>query len=783
MTRTVRPHGSWPSPVTPERLVEGAAAPGEVAVDGDDIWWSEARPSEGGRTELVRRRLDGTREDVLAGRPAPEGRTWNARTALLEYGGGAWCVESGVVTFAQWDDQRLHGLAADDPDAMPVPLTPEPATARGLRYGDLVALDHGWLLAVREAHPGEAPAPAEASEAVHEIVAVPTDGSGAEDPSQIRVLVSGPDFVASPRPGPARLAWIRWDHPRMPWDGSELCVARLGRDADGTPVLRDAGTSLAGGPDESVVQPEWGPDGTLWFCGDGRDGWWNLHRILDPGGEGADAVAEVVAPVDAEVGGPRWVGGLRWYAPLADGRLLVSVTAHGTTGLALVTPPSPGSAALAPTVPAPASPGPSPAESAVSTGRSESPPLGPVDDPVVGAAGPATTSRDPLQAGGRGNLDDPPHSTALARVALELGGAPISVVGTVVAGPGPAQAVVIAASGRAEAAPVLLDLPPGAGSPVSDGGRGRTAIPSAAPIGALDVAATAGSRALRPDRDVGLGAEDIAVPEPISFPSADGRTAHAQLYRPESTTSMAPDGELPPLLVMIHGGPTTAARPMLELSRQFWTTRGIAVVDVDYGGSTGYGRPYRRLLDGAWGIVDVEDCVAAVRHLAAEGIIDGDRVAIRGGSAGGFTTLVALCTSDAFAAGTSFYGVTDLGALARDTHKFESRYLDGLVGPWPEEAEVYASRSPLGLLDGLATPVLVLQGTEDAVVPPAQAEAVVAAAADRGLDHEYLLFEGEGHGFRQATTIVAALRAELAFYGRILGFTPAPEDPPPPPSP
>ncbi|WCO66358.1 prolyl oligopeptidase family serine peptidase [Iamia majanohamensis] len=239
---------------------------------------------------------------------------------------------------------------------------------------------------------------------------------------------------------------------------------------------------------------------------------------------------------------------------------------------------------------------------------------------------------------------------------------------------------------------------------------------------------------------------------------------------------MAPDGERPPLLVMIHGGPTSAARPVLELSRQFWTSRGVAVVDVDYGGSTGHGRPYRRLLDGAWGIVDVEDCVAAARHLAAEGVVDEARVAIRGGSAGGFTTLAALCTSDAFAVGTSLYGVTDLGALATDTHKFESRYLDGLVGPWPGASDVYAARSPLNLLDGLSTPVLVLQGADDAVVPPSQAEAVVAAAAERGLDHEYLLFEGEGHGFRQAATIVAALRAELAFYGRILGFTPAPDD-------
>ncbi|MGI8940104.1 MAG: alpha/beta hydrolase family protein [Iamia sp.] len=714
MTRTVRPYGSWPSPVTPEALVAGAAAPGEAAVDGDDIWWSESRPSEGGRTELVRRRVDGTTEDVLAGRPAPDGRTWNARTGLLEYGGGAWCVESGVVTFAQWDDQRLHRLVADDPDAVPEPLTPHPNQGRGLRYGDLVALNHGWLLAVREAHPGEdVDAATGAPEPVHQIVAVPTDGSGVDDPSRIRVLVSGPDFVASPRPGPARLAWIRWDHPQMPWDGAELCVAGLGTDADGAPLRRDSGTVVAGGPGESVVQPEWGPDGTLWSCSD-RSGWWNLHRTLDPGGSGPDGIPEVVAPVEAEVGGARWVAGMRWYAPLADGRLLVAVTADGATSLGLVAPGPPGSG----------------------------------------------------------------EETPLARLALELGGSPATVVSHLVAGPGPAQAVVIAGSGRAEPTPVLLDLPPGTAAPASDGGRGRRAVPTSVGIGALDVAATAGSRVLRHPRDVGLGAEDISVPEPISFTSAGGRTAHAQLYRPVSTTSMAPDGERPPLVVMIHGGPTSAARPMLELSRQFWTSRGLAVVDVDYGGSTGYGRPYRQLLDGAWGVVDVEDCVAVARHLAAQGVVDGSRVVIRGGSAGGFTTLAALCTSDAFAAGTSLYGVADLAALAADTHKFESRYLDGLVGPWPEAADVYAARSPIHHLDRLATPILVLQGEEDAVVPPSQAEAVVAAVAERGLPHAYLLFAGEGHGFRQAETIVAALRAELAFYGQVLGFTPDDDLPP-----
>ncbi|HMJ74397.1 MAG TPA: prolyl oligopeptidase family serine peptidase, partial [Iamia sp.] len=611
--------------------------------------------------------------------------------------------------------------------------TPAPVSPRGLRYGDLVALNHGWVLAVRETHPGEADVPASAAEARHDIVAVPTDGSAAADPSAVRVLVTGSDFVASPVPGPARLAWIRWQHPRMPWDGTELCVAGLGLDATGAPVLRGEGVVVAGGPEESVVQPEWSSDGSLWACSD-RSGWWNLHRIADPGGPGPDGTPQVVGATEAEIGGPRWVGGLRWYAVLGDGRLLGSATSFGRTQLVLLDPATP---------------------------------------------------------------DAPPVPVALA-----VGDSPVTVVSQVVAGPGPSQAVVVVASATAEPTPVLLDLPPAADAPGSDGGRGRRALPLAAsapvaePSGGDSLAIrrpTTGEapaqsdgvdltpravRPLRAERDLPLTVTDIAAPEPITFPSADGRTAHALLYRPASSSSEGPADERPPLVVMIHGGPTAAARPMLDLRTQLWTTRGFAVVDVDYGGSTGYGRPYRRLLDDAWGVVDVEDCIAAARFLEAEGIVDGDRMVIRGGSAGGLTTLAALCTSDVFAAGTSLYGVTDLAALARDTHKFESRYLDGLVGPWPEAETTYAERSPMNLLDGLTTPVLVLQGADDMVVPPSQAEAVVAAVAAKGLPHAYLLFAGEGHGFRQGSTIVRSLQAELAFYGQVLGFTPA--DPLPP---
>jgi dipeptidyl aminopeptidase/acylaminoacyl peptidase len=278
---------------------------------------------------------------------------------------------------------------------------------------------------------------------------------------------------------------------------------------------------------------------------------------------------------------------------------------------------------------------------------------------------------------------------------------------------------------------------------------------------------------VRPPRDLGLAPDQISVPEHLSFPSGRGRTAHALYYPPTNPGHEGPPGERPPLLVEIHGGPTAAARPRFQLAVQFWTSRGFAVVDVNYGGSIGYGRAYRDSLQGQWGVVDVEDCVAAARYLAERGDVDPERLAIRGGSAGGFTTLAALAFHDTFAAGVDLFGVADLSLLARDTHKFESRYLDGLVGPWPEAEAVYQERSPLFHADRIDRPLLVEQGSEDEVVPPRQSEMIVDALRARGVPVAYLPFEGEQHGFRRAETIVRAAEAELSFYGQVFGFEPA----------
>ena len=281
--------------------------------------------------------------------------------------------------------------------------------------------------------------------------------------------------------------------------------------------------------------------------------------------------------------------------------------------------------------------------------------------------------------------------------------------------------------------------------------------------------------AVRPARDLGLDPGLLVEPEAITFPTGPGgaTVAHALYYPPANPACAGPPGERPPLLVMAHGGPTSAARRQLQLGIAYWTSRGIAVVDVDYRGSTGYGRRYRRALDGAWGIADVEDCVAAAKFLADRGDADPERLMIRGGSAGGFTVLASLALHDVFAAGASRYGVADLEALAADTHKFESRYLDRLVGPYPEARDTYRARSPINHLDGFDAPMIVLQGDQDEIVPPAQSEMIVEALEAKGVPVAYLLFEGEQHGFRSADNIVAALEAELAFFGRILGFTPA----------
>jgi dipeptidyl aminopeptidase/acylaminoacyl peptidase len=652
---TVAPFGTWPSPVTADAVVARSVSLGEVRVGDDDVWWAELRPEAAGRVQVVRHRPGGATVDVL-----PHG--FSARTRVHEYGGGAWWLHDRSLFFANWSDQRLYRL---EPDAEPVALTPEPAVPGGDRYADgTLTGDARWVICVRERHHSD-----HDLEPANELVAVPAHGGG--DPV---VLVTGPDFVSSPcvSPDGEHLAWLQWDHPNMPWDGTELWVGTLasagGPDAPGAIGLTDV-RRVAGSTDESLHQPGWAPDGSLLVVSD-RGDWWNLVRLpadgLAPGV--ATPAPELYGAVDGDIGSPQWVFGQSRWAPLADGRVLCAYARDGFDHLGVV----------------PAGGG----------------PVAPVPGPF--------TELSSIRAFGSG--------------AVCVGGSP-----------------------TAEPAVAVLDVP-------------------------VDPAAGTAVAVVRPPRDLGLGERWWAQPQPFAYATAGGALAHALLYRPTNPEVSAPDGERPPVIVMIHGGPTSAARTQLSLATQYWTTRGFAVVDVNYRGSTGYGRAYRRALDGEWGVADVDDCAHAVRHLAEVGLVDGARAAIRGGSAGGFTALVALVSSDAFRVGASLYGITDLTALARDTHKFESRYLDTLIGPFPEYAARYEERSPIHHTDRLDRPLIVFQGLEDRIVPPSQAEALVEACRVKGVPHAYVAFPDEQHGFRNAENIRRVLEAERYFYGRVFGF-------------
>lgn len=602
-----------------------------IVVADDHAYWVEGRPTEGGRSVVVRRSPSGVIDDI-----GPD--DFNARTRVHEYGGGAYAVAGGAVFASNFVDQRLYRI---DAEGEAIAITPEPAAPAAARYADLtIRGDRAY--AVRETHPGGGVEP------INELVLL--DLTGANPP---QVAAGGHDFFAAPRwsPDGFRLAWITWDHPDMPWDATALWVAPVHPDGS----LGKA-QQVAGSKTESVLQPEWSPDGVLHLATD-RSGWWNLYRWT---GKTLEAVHQDAA----EYAVPHWVfGGLR-YAFLDDGRIVA-------------TPSSPAGDRL-----------------------------------VVISAG--STREIPT-----------PFASYLDRMAV-LG-----------------NRVVLAAAGP--------DRP--------------TAIV------AVDVD-TGAIETLRPPEGPGIGPEWHSIPERIEFSTPDG-PAYAWYYPPRHPDYAGPPGTAPPVIVAIHGGPSSSTYARLDPEIIFWTSRGIGILDVDHGGSTMAGREFRRRLDGQWGVVDVRDCALAAAHLAAAGKADPAALLIHGGSAGGFTTLLALALHDDFAAGTSYFGVADLEALATDTHKFESRYLDRLIGPYPERRDLYVERSPVTHVDKIRVPVLLLQGLEDEVVPPSQARAMRDAMIANGLRVGYIEFPGEGHGFRAAATRTRALEAELAFYGSVLGFEPA----------
>jgi len=492
------------------------------------------------------------------------------------------------------------------------------------------------------------------------------------DDGAVTNLAAGNDFYSSPRLSPdgRHLAWLTWNHPNMPWDGTELWLAEL--DGDGLPR---AAHRVAGGPTESIFQPEWSPpsaddNGRLHFVSD-RSGWWNLYRLKDDGAAREDVPVECLYAMEAEFGLPQWVFGMSTYAFLDAHTIVCTYTQDGHRFMALL-----------------------------DTLSSQ---LQPLDVAVTGSM--------PAAGGGR--------------------------------------AIYVGASPTAAAAVILLDL------------SGFERTPVRRPVR---------SEILRRSTDFAVDEGYLSIAEPVAFPTTGGLTAYGYFYPPRNRDYAAPAGERPPLIVTSHGGPTSATSGDLNLSRQYWTSRGFAILDVNYGGSTGYGRPYRERLAGNWGVVDVDDCINGARWLVAQGRVDGERLIIRGGSAGGYTTLRAITAHRVFKAAASYYGISDAEALAQDTHKFESRYNDKLIGPYPAQRDLYVERSPIYFADQCSAALILFQGLEDKVVPPDQSEAMFVAARNKELPVAYLSFAGEGHGFRQAATLKRTMESELYFYSRVFGF-------------
>jgi dipeptidyl aminopeptidase/acylaminoacyl peptidase len=626
------PYGSWTSPITSDLVVAEAIRLDQVALDGDVIYWTESQPKKQGRSFVYRAAPGGEPEAVTP----DDASAFNVRSRVHEYGGGAFAVHDGTVYFSNFTDQRLY---RQDAGQAPRPITPAGTPASALRYADgAIDRPRGRLICVHEDH-------ARPGQAVNTLVSLDLSDAGTS-----QTLVAGNDFYSTPRLSPdgTRLSWLTWNHPDMPWVAAEAWVGDI--EPDGTV---GKARRVAGGPDESVFQPQWSPDGDLWFVSDRGSGWWNLYRERD-------GAIEPMAPMDAEFGQAQWNFALSTYAFESAERIVCCFVRDGVWRLA---------------------------ELDTRTKRYK-----PISLPF--------TSLSQLRAG-------------------------------------PGRAVFLGGSPSEATALVELDL----------GTRTCRVIRRSAIL----------SDELRPY---------ISVAQPISFPTAGGEIAHALYYPPFSPRFTAPAGEKAPVLVKSHGGPTASTSSTLSLAVQYWTSRGIGVLDVNYRGSTGYGRPYRLRLQRQWGIFDVEDCVHGARHLVATQDADPERLMISGGSAGGYTTLRALtpASETTFSAGASYYGISDLAALARDTHKFESRYLDWLIGPYPQEQQTYAERSPIHHIDRLSVPVIFFQGAEDRVVPPNQTEMMVAGLKTLGVPVGYLLFDGEQHGFRKAENIKRALDAELYFY-------------------
>ena len=615
-----KPHGSWESPITSSIIVESFIRLGNIVLDGEDLYWNEIRPEENGRSVIVQWK-NGRCKDVLS-------KPYNARTRVHEYGGNSFTVHQGKIYFSNFKDQ---GLYVQSKEGKVEAITAE----KDKRYANPIFDEkRGVLYAIEEEHRSE-------HDVINRLVKIG---------KEVKVIYEGDDFYSMPalHPNGTHLAFLSWNHPNMPWDGTTLFVGKLTE--EGTLIEVE---TIAGGENESIFQPMWSKEGTLYYVSD-RSGWWNIYQEN----------GECLYSMEGEFGQPLWVFGMENYGFLDDGRIATVYTVKGVDYLGIIDP--------------------------------ETKTLQTLDLPY--------TNYESFKV--RGNLL---YFTAAS----------------------PSEVRILAS---------------------------------------YDVTHR-NLQCIQKSKELDLDPESISFPEIVEFPTENDLTAYGFFYPPKNKNYVGTDS--PPLIVKSHGGPSAQTFPVLNLEIQYWTSRGFGFLDVNYGGSTGYGREYRERLKGNWGVVDVDDCVNGALYLAKEGKVDKNKMAIKGGSAGGYTMLAALTFRDIFKAGASYYGVSDLEAMANDTHKFEARYLDRLIGPYPEKKERYKALSPICHTDRLSCPVILFQGGEDKVVSPAQAEMMFEALNKKHIPVAYILFNEEQHVFRMAKNIKKALDSELYFYGKIFGFTPS----------
>lgn len=625
---SVRPYGSWTSPITPEFLTKETVALSSLQTNGDSLFWIERRPAEEGR-EVIVQHVDDSEVDLL---PPP----YSASSRVHEYGGGAYCVDNHHVYFVNGKDQNIYVVEFGENRA----INQVTKNDNSVRFADLIVDKTAqYLYCVRETH-------GESEEAVNDIVKVHIDSG------DIFVVAKGHDFYASPRlsPNGNKLACIAWDHPNMPFNGTQLLVFDLPNQAihPGRPTA--SMTVVAGGSEESILQPKWITNERLLFASD-RNDYWNLH-IYDESG------IYCIAEDEAEYATAQWQFGSRNFEILDKRFIVASRSAPNERQLVVI-------------------------------------------DSVLNVISPICTL--------------------------------YSSYGSI----GYHKGKVVFIGGSETDYDAIVELDP----------------------------MSSASKVIVRQSSAELPREWISNPEKVNFLNPNEEIVYGYYYPPASPEFQAASHERPPLLVMSHGGPTASTNADLSLTIQFYTSRGWAVLDVDYGGSTGYGRKYRERLTETWGTTDVVDCESGVRYLIGKDLIDPRRVAIVGGSAGGYTTLRALTTSSLFSAGASHYGVSDVRSLAEDTHKFESRYIDQLIPP-----SEFENRSPTRHIDQFSCPVVFFQGADDMVVPQSQAKEMYEALSEKGLFTVLFIYEGERHGFRKAQNIQTTIIAQYRFFSHVFGF-------------